>query len=268
MMRVRLGDCLQEITRGIGSARPQYRLVGTAREGLAPAKERIGKSPERYKLVEPGTIFYNPMRILLGSIAFIGEGQEPGITSPDYVVFKTRPEMIHPRWFYHWLRSDHGAGFIRTLARGAVRERMLFRRVAAAEIEVPAIESQIKFAQAMAPLKGARAAVEAQLRAAMELPVCCLRKKFSNDRTGTWPMKRLGETCKLLPSKSIASNGDTVIRAITTACLSEVGFRPEGIKTARMWAGDAKEPEELLDIIEAKGREVADAIAALRKMVV
>jgi len=70
---------------------------------LAPAKEPVGKDPTRYKLVEPGTIFYNPMRILLGSVAMIDEGDAPGITSPDYVVFTTRPGTLHPRWFYYWL---------------------------------------------------------------------------------------------------------------------------------------------------------------------
>lgn len=107
----------------------------------------MGKNPERYKLVEPGTIFYNPMRILLGSIAYLDEGEEPGITSPDYVVFRTNPGVLHPSWFYCWLRSDDGASFIRGLARGAVRERMLFRRLAAAEIPVPPLDAQALLAE-------------------------------------------------------------------------------------------------------------------------
>jgi len=77
--------------------------------GVGAGQKGVGKTPERYKLVEPGTIFYNPMRILLGSIALLDQGQEPGITSPDYVVFKTQPGLIHPRWLYYWLRSEEGA---------------------------------------------------------------------------------------------------------------------------------------------------------------
>ncbi len=95
--RVRLEECLQEVNKGVGPTWQRYRLVGATRQGLAAAKEGVGKAPERYKLVEPGTIFYNPMRILLGSIALLDEGEEPGITSPDYVVFKTWAELIHPR---------------------------------------------------------------------------------------------------------------------------------------------------------------------------
>src|SRR5438034_308012 len=101
------------------------------------------QAPVRYKLVDPGTIFYNPMRILLGSIAMVDEGDDAGITSPDYVVFKPKRGALHSRWFYHWLRGYEGAAFIRTLARGAVRERMLFRRLAEAEVEVPGWRSQV-----------------------------------------------------------------------------------------------------------------------------
>ncbi len=79
--RLRLGECLEEVTTGVGSSWSRHRLLGATRGGLAAAKEAIGKNPKRYKLVEPGTIFYNPMRILLGSIAYLDEGEQPGITT-------------------------------------------------------------------------------------------------------------------------------------------------------------------------------------------
>jgi type I restriction enzyme S subunit len=53
-----------------------------------------------------------------------------------------------------------------------------------------------------------------------------------------WEFVRLGDICELLPSKSIASEGDAQVRAITTACLSESGFLPAGVKDARMHRGD------------------------------
>jgi type I restriction enzyme, S subunit len=191
--RLRLGDCLQEVNKGVGRAWQRYRLVGATRGGLAPAKEGVGKRPERYKLVEPGTIFYNPMRILLGSIALLDEGQEPGITSPDYVVFRTRPGLIHPRWFYYWLRSQDGSTFIRALARGAVRERMLFRRLAPAEIRVPPYESQLRFARTMELLGRARAGVEVQLEVAKGLSAALRRGAFRSSEVTRWPRKRLAD---------------------------------------------------------------------------
>jgi restriction endonuclease S subunit len=125
-----LGDVLAEVKRGIGANWSDYPVLGATRDGLAPAKEAPGKQAPKYKPVLPGTVFYNPMRILIGSIAFVDDDDEIGITSPDYVVLQGKPEQVDSRWFYYWLRSPLGVACINSLARGAVRERMLFNRLA------------------------------------------------------------------------------------------------------------------------------------------
>lgn len=62
-----------------------------------------------------------------------------------------------------------------------------------------------------------------------------------------WNWVKLGKNCEhrsfekiaeLLPSKSISTEGDAEVSAITSACLSELGFRCEGIKRARMRSND------------------------------
>lgn len=176
-----LSDCLIEVSRGIGSTWSQYRVLGATRAGLALAKERVGKHPERYKLVDAGTIFYNPMRILLGSIAMVDEGDETGITSPDYVVLKTKQGVLHPRWFYYWLRSPEGDCFIKTLTRGAVRERMLFRRLAEASIELPPWSAQTEAAAKLTPVRTAAETMAQQLAAINALPAALLRPAFSGE---------------------------------------------------------------------------------------
>jgi type I restriction enzyme S subunit len=138
-----LGAVLEEVKKGIGSTWGQYPVLGATRNGLALAKEPVGKFPERYKPVFPGTVFYNPMRINIGSIAIVDEQDTPGITSPDYVALCGREGMVDSRWFYYWLRSPFGERCIASLARGAVRERMLFNRLAEAEIELPDYPSQV-----------------------------------------------------------------------------------------------------------------------------
>ena len=176
-----MSACLNEVSRGVGGAWNKYRVVGATRAGAAPAKENVGKNPERYKLVHVGTIFYNPMRILIGSIGMIDEGDEPGITSPDYVVFKTLTGVLHPRWFYYWLRSRYGEGFIKALARGAVRERMLFRRLAVAEIAVPPWEIQVEVAKKLRMIAEARQSLMEQLGAINKLPAAILRRAFRGE---------------------------------------------------------------------------------------
>jgi type I restriction enzyme S subunit len=189
---ISLSEVLVEGSSGVGTSWMNYRVLGATRAGLALAKEPVGKSPERYKLVEPWTIFYNPMRILLGSIAMVEEGEDPGITSPDYVVFRTRPGILHPRWFYYWLRSDQGADLIRSLTRGAVRERLLFKRLAKGSLRIPHWDAQLRAAEQLAVIEKARVAATAQKEAAKALPAAYLREVFESAEARKWPLAELG----------------------------------------------------------------------------
>jgi type I restriction enzyme S subunit len=176
--RVRLADVLTEVSAGVGENWSSYRVLGATRDGLADAKEPVGKRPDRYKLVRSRTIFYNPMRILIGSIAMLDEGELDGITSPDYVVFQANAPVLHHRWFYAWLRSPFGERFVRGLARGAVRERLLFRRLASSTVEIPQWDVQRGAADLI------RGAAETEKRCAAELasiealPAALLREAF------------------------------------------------------------------------------------------
>jgi type I restriction enzyme S subunit len=178
LRKIKMEDGLVEVKNGVGEAWHTYPVLGTTREGVAPAKEKVGKRPERYKFVEPGTIFYNPMRINIGSIGMLDEDDEPGITSPDYVVFNSIDGVIHPRWFYYWFRSPYGEAFIKTLARGAVRERIMFTRLAPVSLEVPAYEVQLGIADKLKSIRQLKASLESQLAEIERLPASLLREGF------------------------------------------------------------------------------------------
>lgn len=179
--RLPLQECLTEVTSGVGASWASYRVIGATRAGAAPAKENVGKRPERYKLVEPGTIFYNPMRILLGSIGIVDDGEEAGITSPDYVVFKASENVLHPRWFYAWLRSSFGETFIKQLARGAVRERLLFRRLANAEVAIPPLSVQWEVVERLRLVERTRRLLIEEGEGITKLPAAILHRAFSAD---------------------------------------------------------------------------------------
>lgn len=176
----KLGDVLNEVKKGIGATWADYPVLGATRGGLALAKEPVGKSPERYKPVLHGTVFYNPMRIMIGSIAMVDDDDTPGITSPDYVALRGKPGLVDSRWFYYWLRSPYGVTCIAALARGAVRERMLFNRLAEGSIELPSYDVQVAAAKALAELKPMRSAIEQQLAEINLLPSKILAKAFNN----------------------------------------------------------------------------------------
>lgn len=176
---VNLGDVLEEVKKGIGATWADYPVLGATRGGLALAKDPVGKVPERYKPVFKGTLFYNPMRIMIGSIAMVDEDDTPGITSPDYVALTGKPGKVDSRWFYYWLRSPLGERCIASLARGAVRERMLFNRLADGEIDLPPYEVQLAASQALAQIRPMKSGVEARLREIEKLPSHLLAKAFN-----------------------------------------------------------------------------------------
>ena len=124
------------------------------------------------------------MRILIGSIAFAEDDVEDGITSPDYVVLKGKEGVVNSRWFYYWLRSPLGQQCVNSLARGAVRERMLFNRLAEGSIDLPEIAIQEKAAIALGSLKQMQKDLDKQLQEIAELPTKILTQVFNEIENG------------------------------------------------------------------------------------
>lgn len=175
----KLIDVMDEIKKGIGETWKDYPVMGATRNGMALAKEPPGQFPYKYKPVVPGTVFYNPMRILIGSIAFMDEGDEPGITSPDYVVLQGKEGILDSRWFYYWLRSPLGEQCINSLARGAVRERMLFNRLAEGEIELPEFSIQKSASESLKELVNLKKTIKKQLDEIKLIPNKLLAQAFN-----------------------------------------------------------------------------------------
>ncbi len=174
-----LGECLSEVKQGIGRRWQDFPLLGATRQGVAAAKEPIGRSPERYKFATHGSIFYNPMRILIGSIALVDDDEAEGIVSPDYVVAKPKLDKLLPRFFYYWLRSQHGMSAILASARGAVRERMMFKGLAKIELPLPDIETQRRFDRIYVAARSARLRLISQQKELAALEPALLRAAFS-----------------------------------------------------------------------------------------
>ncbi len=87
-------------------------------------------------------------------------------------------DLVDSRWFYYWLRSHLGRHCILSLARGAVRERMLFNRLTEGEIELPDFDAQQIASRALAELKPMRRAIEQTLREIALMPAKILDQAF------------------------------------------------------------------------------------------
>ncbi len=96
-------------------------------------------------------------------------------------------------------------------------------------------------------------------------PVSHLSIPFFNVRVGKrtpFTLDRFDDFFRLLPDRGDSDRSWTVTR-------EEIEARNFDLKAVNPHAKadeDTRTPEELLDLIEAKGREVAEALAALRQM--
>lgn len=173
------------------------------------------------------------------SVGFVTVMGRPMATSQDFVNWVCGPDLSPEflKWLFIACRKP-----IRDLGSGAVHQTIYFPTVEQFAVCIPPLAEQERIAgrltEQLGAVERARAAAAQRLAAAESLPAALLREVFEGPQASGWETRRVDDVCDLLPSKSIASDGDTEVRAITTACLTERGFRPEGIKTARMRAAD------------------------------
>lgn len=177
---VRLSDAMEHVTDGVGESWKNFDLLGATRDGVAPAMAAVGKNPGRYKQIDDDTVFYNPMRILIGSIAMLPVGSPSAITSPDYVVVKGRKGILSSRWFFHWLRSPLGQAFILSNAKGAVRERLTWKFLSSQTIRVPTWDAQQRVLPALERHDALVRAIEEQRAEVDSLPSRILAETFDD----------------------------------------------------------------------------------------
>lgn len=165
----------------------------------------------------------------------------PAVLNQHIFKVEENRKIIQRRFFYHLLR--HAMSTIRERVHGGTMQHITKPKFERIEVPVPPLQEQDLITRVLdnqiEAINKARAAAETRLEAAQALPTAYLREVFKNIESKKWQMKMLHEVATLLPSKSISSDGDTEVQAITTACLSESGFLPSGVKTARMWDQDA-----------------------------
>ncbi|MEI8026598.1 MAG: restriction endonuclease subunit S [Pseudomonadota bacterium] len=134
-----VGDSYSERIERCKNGGQGLRRVGVSNEhGVVDLRIADDVNTTRYKLVQKGDIFYNPMRLNVGSLALY-DGNEQAITSPDYVVVK--PRGIECSWLlYSFLKSEAGLKEIAKKTKGSVRERVYFKSLS--EIEFPILTQQ------------------------------------------------------------------------------------------------------------------------------
>lgn len=138
-----LKNFIEEGTERIGENWPNKFKVGvSAREGVIELETGQKSSFENYKIVRPGDFVYNAMRVNIGSIVQY-RGNEIGITSPDYIVFRIK-HSLSPKLLLNWLKSENGILQINSNTKGSVRSRLYFKNLANVNYPIAPEKTQIQ----------------------------------------------------------------------------------------------------------------------------
>lgn len=229
--------------------------VDNVAKRIISAKVMPGKdAPSRARqVIRAGDVLVSSTRPNLNAVAQVPATLDNEVCSTGFCVLRGKGELDRD-YLFGFVQTSEFVENLTALVRGALYPAVTGRQVRSQYIPLPALSEQKRIAgilnEQMAAVERARAAAEAQLEAAKALPAAYLRAIFTSPEAQQWPTGRLIEVCELLPSKSIATDGDRAVLAVTTACLTEAGFDPSGVKSARMWAQDVGEcvlsPGEIL----------------------
>ena len=261
---VRLGDVLSALESG---SRPKGGAVGVESGVRSISAEHMtthGTFDFSIKRFVPQE-FYDEMtrgRIQPGDVLIVKDGATTGktcfvdetfpfreaVVNEHVFICRASQDQVRSIFLFYWLWGPQGQYEIRSFFQGAAIGGISQGFVHHVSIPLPPLDEQRRIAgvlrEQMAAVEKARAAAQARLEAVKTLPAAFLRQVFPHPGQALpngWRWVRLGDKATLLPSRSIVSDGDAQVQAITTACLSESGFNPDGVKPARMRGRDVQE---------------------------
>lgn len=118
---------------------------GFINQGEQFGKAVASKDLSNYKIIERGTIAYNPSRINVGSIALFKEDTS-GIVSPLYVVMKCEKELLS-EFFMFFTETNAFFEKMKALLSGGVRDTLNFKDLCEMKINLPPLSEQTAIAE-------------------------------------------------------------------------------------------------------------------------
>ena len=222
--------------------------VDNRRKTITEARRLLGKeAPSRARqVIRTNDILVATTRPNLNAVALVPADLDLAICSTGLCVLRSNGQ-VEPEYLFAFVQADAFVRSLSDIVKGALYPAVTDGQVRAQKLPLPPLPEQRRTAarlrEQLGAVADARTAMQTELDAARGLPAAHLRNLFTGQQAAAWQRLPIGEICDLLPSKSIALAGDTEVRAITSACLTETGFKPVGVKTARMWAADAEESQ-------------------------
>lgn len=227
-----------------------YACVGVQWYGMgAFVRENVlGENIARKQqwVIRTGDIVYNKLFAWKGAFAIADDSFDGCIVSDKFPAYLADLSVVDLAYLGYYFRTPQLARQAQILSRGAAAVSKLTMnppKFWELTMPLPPIGEQRRIAarlsEQMAQVDRMRRAARAQVEAAKALPAAFLRRVFESLESARYPKTRVDELCDFLPAKSVRTGGDTRVLTVTTACLSEIGFLPSGLKEAYMDSADA-----------------------------
>ncbi len=224
-----LGDVTSESRKRAGnnSGLLERTVYGVDRSvGLNPVAKYTANSLERYKLIEQGMFAYNPMRLNIGSIGYCSQDVQPGLVSPDYVVFECDPKKIDSDFLNHYISSPAWSEWTAKAGVGSVRVRIYYKELARLPILLPSIPEQRVIVEALDILNN-KIENHRRMNATLESMARIMFRQWfvENDEVVNWEEIPLPEAVDFLEGPGIRNwqytNTDDGIRFINIRCIQD-----------------------------------------------
>ena len=149
--------------------------------------------------VSPGDVLLNITGASIGRVCVVPQEICPANVNQHVCIIRCQQE-IHPEFLAYYISTPEFQDFIMDTQAGATRQALTKVLIEKFQIPLPPLSKQKRIAailnEQMEAVQRARAAAEAQLKAAKALPAAYLRAVFNSPEAQAWPRKRLGEVCR------------------------------------------------------------------------
>lgn len=152
-------------------------------------------------LLHAGDVLISRMPLPIGRACILPDLGYDCITAVDVSIWRPKESIADKNYLVHYLSSSEWFLRAESLASGATRARISRTNLEQEPIPLPPLPEQKRIAailtEKMAVVEKARAAAEARLKAARELPAAYLREVFEGEETQQWSRKRLDAVLSL-----------------------------------------------------------------------
>ena len=215
----KLGDVFEQTVEYVDPAKEGLELWSlTVEKGLTPKTNRYNrdalvKKNDKFKVVYPGDIVYNPMNMTIGAVGF--NNTDIKVTVSGYYVTMNMKSNFDNKYFKTWLPSPPALNIYKNYATGSLieKQRIQFPTLSSIRIALPKSKEQAKIGAYFHQLDNTIALHQRKLDFLKDLKKAYLQQLFPQNNNskpslrfdsfdGDWEQRKLGELSEIVRGAS------------------------------------------------------------------